>query len=150
MRVEEILNRDVVSIAAGETVHVALQTMAENRVGTLPVLDQNDRCVGMISATDLISLARELDEGLSDMRLAEVSRQWLIEHLAEQDMDRRSVTELMSTQVETTTPKTPLVNAARIMLRNQIHRLPVVNESGRLVGLVSMSDILAAFVDNAP
>jgi CBS domain-containing protein len=113
MRVEQILNRDVVAISAGETAHVALQTMMENRVAALPVLDRNDRCVGMISATDLISLVRELDERPTDVRLAEMSRQWLIEHMAEQDMDRRPVTELMSTQVEATSPTTPIVKAAR-------------------------------------
>jgi CBS domain-containing protein len=76
--------------------------------------------------------------------------QSLIDQVAEQDFGRRRVRELMTEVVETVVPETPLAAAARIMLRNQIHRLPVVNERRQLVGIISTTDILAAFVDGAP
>ncbi|MBI1900851.1 MAG: CBS domain-containing protein [Planctomycetia bacterium] len=148
--VGDVLNREVVVVGADATVHESLQMMGANRVAVLPVLDRTQRCVGIISASDLLSLARELDEDLEDLRLGELSHQWLAERLAEHDMDRRPVTELMTDKVESATPQTPIVKAARKMLRGNIHRLPVLDTKGRLVGIVSTTDILAAFIDAAP
>jgi CBS domain-containing protein len=70
--------------------------------------------------------------------------------MAEQDFGRRRVHELMTEVVETVGPEATLAAAARAMLRHQVHRLPVVCERGRLVGIISTTDIMAAFVDGAP
>jgi CBS domain-containing membrane protein len=148
--VGDVFSREAVAIGVDATVHEALQTMGANRVAVLPVLERTQRCVGIVSASDLLSLARELDEDLEDLRLGELSHQWLAERLAEHDMDRRPVTELMTDKVESATPQTPIVKAARKMLRNNVHRLPVLDAKGRLIGIVSTTDLLAAFIDAAP
>jgi CBS domain-containing protein len=70
--------------------------------------------------------------------------------VAEQDFGRRHVHELMTEVVETVSPDATLAAAARAMLHHQVHRLPVVNERQRLVGIISTTDILGAFVDGVP
>jgi CBS domain-containing protein len=146
-QVRDVLSKDVVTIRADATVHEALELMVENHISALPVIDEEDHCVGMVSATDLIALTRELDEELSLLRLDDASHQLLLDKLADHDMGRRPVTELMSTEVESVGKNTRLVQAARKMLRFGVHRLPVLDEHGRLEGVVSTTDILAAFVD---
>jgi CBS domain-containing protein len=149
-RVKDVLSKEVVAVNADDTVQEALRLMVENRVSALPVVNANEVCVGILSATDLMGLARDLNEELSQMEAVEFTPQSLIDQVAEQDFGRRCVHELMTEVVETIGPEATLVEAARAMLRQQVHRLPVVNERQRLIGIVSTTDILAAFVDSAP
>ena len=80
----------------------------------------------------------------------EASHQWFIEKIAEHDLGRRKVSELMTDTVATVGPDTSLTDAAREMLRDRVHRLPVVDEKQRLLGIVSTMDLLGAFADGAP
>ena len=146
VRIKEILTRDVVSIAPDDSLVDALTLMAENRVSALPVVNGRGQCVGIISSTDIIALARELTEELEEYPVFESSHQWLLDQLAEHDLGRRKVHELMTPDVVTVGPETTLVEAASTMLANRVHRLPVVDAKGQLVGVVSMTDLLEAFV----
>lgn len=150
LRVKDMLTKAVVAVNAEDTVQEALRFMVENRVSALPVVNVNEVCVGILSATDLIGLTRDLNDELSQMDAVEFTPQRLIDQLAEQDFGRRRVHELMTEVVETIGPEATLVEAARAMLRQQVHRLPVVNERRRLIGIISTTDIVAAFADSAP
>jgi CBS domain-containing protein len=150
LRVKDMLTKAVVAVNAEDTVQEALRFMVENRVSALPVVNVNEVCVGILSATDLIGLTRDLNDELSQMDAVEFTPQRLIDQLAEQDFGRRRVHELMTEVVETIGPEATLVEAARAMLRQQVHRLPVVNERRRLIGIISTTDIVAAFADGAP
>jgi CBS domain-containing protein len=150
LRVKDMLTKAVVAVNADDTVQEALRFMVENRVSALPVVNGNEICVGILSATDLMGLTRDLNDDLSEMGSVEFTPQRLIDQLAEQDFGRRRVHELMTEVVETIGPEATLVEAARAMLRQQVHRLPVVNERQRLVGILSTTDIVAAFADGAP
>jgi CBS domain-containing protein len=150
LRVKDVLTKEVVAVHADDTVQDALRLMVENHVSALPVVNARDTCVGILSATDLMGLTRDLNEELSGLGDAEFVTQSLIDRVAEQDFGRRRVHELMTEVVETVGPEAPLAAAARAMLRHQVHRLPVVNERQRLVGIVSTTDVMGAFADSAP
>jgi CBS domain-containing protein len=145
-----VLTKEVVAVNADDTVQEALRLMVENHVSALPVVNGKEVCVGILSATDLMGLTRDLNEDLSEMQVADFTPQSLIDQMAEQDFGRRRVHELMTEVVETVGPEATLAAAARAMLRHQVHRLPVVSERGRLVGIISTTDVMAAFVDGAP
>jgi CBS domain-containing protein len=151
LRVSDVLSKDVVVIGADDTLQKALELMAENRLNALPVLDSQEHCVGILSASDLVELTRDLNEELRDLgRVNEVSYHWLLENLEEHDMTRRTVGEFMTRNVTTVTAQNTLAEAARQMLQHRVHRLPVVDDNGRLRGILSGMDILAAFVAGAP
>jgi CBS domain-containing protein len=149
-RVKDVFSKEVVAVNTDDTVQEALRLMVENRVSALPVVNGKEVCVGILSATDLMGLARDLNEELSEVQGAEFTPQSLIDRVAEQDFGRRRVHELMTEVVETIGPDATLAAAARAMLHHQVHRLPVVNERQRLVGIISTTDILGAFVDGVP
>ncbi len=149
VRIKDILTRDVVAVEPDDSLYEALTLMAENRVSALPVVNGKGQCVGIISSTDIISLTRELTEELDEYPMFESSHQWLLDQLEEHDLGRRQVHEVMTPDVITVGPETTLVEAARKLLSNRIHRLPVVDEKNRLLGVVSTTDLLAAFVQQA-
>lgn len=148
--IKEIMNRDVVTINAGGTIHEALILMEENRVSTLPVVDSEDHCVGILSTSDLVDMARDVDEDVYELDHADAtSQRYLVEKLIH-SMGSESIQSFMSESVSTLEVSATILAAARKMLRDQIHHLPVVDSKNRLVGIVSTMDILGEFVDASP
>ena len=144
-RVKEVMSTSVVAANAGDTVHEALVLLDENRVNALPVLDHRGCCIGMISSTDFLELTRDIEDDLE--HLSDQARLGLIDLAAQHSMGERNISELMSERVATVTADATLKEAAAEMLRNRVHRLPVVDEKQQLLGIVSTIDILEAFVD---
>jgi CBS domain-containing protein len=151
LQVKDVLSKKVVTIAADDTLKTALELMAEHRVTALPVVDGKDYCAGILSASDIVEIARNMDEETHDLgRADEASYDWLKDNLAEHDLARHTVDEFMTDNVATVTADLKLSEAAGAMLRHRVHRLPVVDKKGKLLGIISTMDILAAFVKGAP
>lgn len=145
-RVKDVMSRHVVTIDAGDSVHEALQVMAENKVAALPVVDRHDHCVGVISTSDLVALTRDLEAGLDELeRSDELLFGQVIERIGD-GIGHQKVMELMSEQVVAADPDETLADAAAQMMRERIHRLPVVDGNRKLVGILSTTDILSEFV----
>jgi CBS domain-containing protein len=144
------MSKDVVSVMADDTLHECIQRMVSNRVASLPVLGAHNECIGIISSSDVMEITQEIDEDLADLDSADlVTSRWLLDRLAK-ETGHTKVSEVMSEDVFTVRADTRLAKAAREMLRNGVHRLPVVDSKDRVVGIVSTTDILAAFVDGDP
>ena len=150
LHVQDVMTRDVVTVDINTSLHAALEIMEDNRVTALPVVDAHGVCVGVVSSSDLVDLTRQLDEDLSDIdQLSDVSRTWLLERLRDHGLGQTMLSDLMSDSVATITPEATLAAAAKQMIRNRVHRLPVVDAKNRVVGIVSTMDLLEAFVDGA-
>jgi CBS domain-containing protein len=149
-RVKDVMSRDLVTIDAKDSVHEALQLMAENKVAALPVVDRQGRCVGIISTSDLVDVTRDLEAGLDELEKAD-QLLWG-QYLAKigNGVGHQHVMDLMSEGVVSTRPDAFLSDAGSRMLRERVHRLPVVDESQRLLGILSTTDILTALVECAP
>ncbi len=149
-RVKEFLSRETVTLNAGDTIHEALELMGENRVSALPVVDRNNRCVGILSAADLVDLTRDTEEDLRELDLVDLSsKRFLIDKLAH-SLGNEKVQTFMSESVVTVSLETLIGKAAQEMLRNQVHHLPVVDHNDRLIGIISSMDILSEFADATP
>jgi CBS domain-containing protein len=146
-QVKELMSTHIVSLHAGATVHEALQMMVENRVSALPVVDQDNHCVGFISTTDLLELTYDIDDDVVHTDpLNPSERRRLVEKLGSA-VGNEPVSSYMSEQVVTANESQSLKSAARLMLKNQVHHLPIVNNEEQLIGILSTTDILAAFAD---
>ena len=147
-RVRDIMSSDVVTLRASDTVHEALDMLVENRVSALPVVDKAKNCVGILSTTDLIDITRDVDH---DVQYAEdldpSSRRWLIDRLIHTVGDE-PLTSYMTEDVATVYVEDSLAKAAREMLRNRVHHLPVVDNKDHLVGIISTMDILAEYAED--
>jgi CBS domain-containing protein len=150
LHVRDVMVSDVVSIRPQEPVTAALRLMLENRVSALPVVDRNDRCVGVISATDLLQLANQLGGELEALEHAEgLSRELLERQLERTGFSGQVVQEVMTHQAVSVRPDATLVQAAAAMVKNRIHRLAVTDAKGLLLGIVSTIDILRALAQSS-
>ena len=148
--IKDIMNREVVTINASGTIHEALILMEENRVSTLPVIDNLDHCVGILSTSDLVDMTRDVDDDVYELDHADpTSQRYLVEKLVH-SMGSESIQSFMSETVATIDADATVIAATRKMLRDQIHHLPVIDSGGKLVGIVSTMDILGEFADASP
>jgi acetoin utilization protein AcuB len=129
------MTRGVVSIRPDAPIEEAAALMSHHRVRRLPVVEvhgDKSRLVGMISASDIV---RAFPPNLNPFALGA--------------LDERPIGlntgEVMTRQVETTTPATPIEEAAAVMRDHKIGALPVMSDQ-RLVGLITESDIFRALV----
>ena len=147
--IKEVMNRDVVTINAAASIHEALILMEENRVTTLPVIDNSDHVVGILSSSDLVDMTRDVDDDVYALDHADpLSQRFLVEKLIH-SMGSESIQSFMSETVATVESESSILEATRKMLRAQIHHLPVTDSKGKLVGIVSTMDILGEFADAA-
>ena len=116
-RAENGMIYDPVTIRRGSTVQDALNMMAEYHIGGIPVVDDDDHLVGIVTNRDL-RFERRLD---------------------------RKIDEVMTSEnLVTTHMRTDLSDAAQILQENKIEKLPVVDADNKLVGLITYKDITKA------
>lgn len=150
-KVKQAMVSDVVAVSPTDTLSEALTLMVENKVSALPVTDSRDRCLGVISASDLLGLTKDLGDELNELsHTGGLAKDLLVEHLSESDLLTEPVQDLMTDQVVNIGPEDTLAKAASLMVRNRIHRLAVVDGSNHVLGVLSTMDILRAFSEGAP
>jgi CBS domain-containing protein len=142
MRAHQIMTRHVITVGPETTILEAANTMLQNHISGLPVVDANGALVGIVSEGDFI---RRAEIGTQRKR-----GRWLNLLLgpgaAASDFVRaqgRKVGEIMTPEPLTVTEETSLEDIVRLMEKNNIKRLPVMR-GNRVVGLVSRSNLLQA------
>jgi CBS-domain-containing membrane protein len=142
-RVKDVMSDVVITVGGEDTIHTALVLMAQYSVTVLPVTDNKDRCIGILSTSDLIDPTRALEDALQDIeRASPPSRptQLLLE-----SMGQRQVRELMTATVVAVDREMPIMDATGEMLRQRVHHLPVVDAQHKIRGIVSTMDLLSLF-----
>ena len=115
--------------------------LTKHRISGMPVLKMGREVVGVVSETDL--LAAE-DETHRQARMASsMGRRW---HLRKQPHERLTAGALMTSPAITIGPDATIPGAARLMNTHHITRLPVIDENGKLVGIVGRRDLLSVFL----
>lgn len=121
--VGEVMTKEVVTVSPKDTIAKAAKLMSSRRVGCLVVV-QNNQPVGIITERDILTKVVGLDLRASKVLVAEV----------------------MSSPLVTVPPTMEVSEAAKLMAKKEIRRLPVVNE-GKLVGIVTASDLASVVPD---
>jgi CBS domain-containing protein len=138
--VGDVMTRDVVSVRTGTTYREIVQTLAEHGISAAPVLDRQGRVAGVVSEADLLYKV-EFSDGEEPPKVFEGRsvRRSRVKSGADRAAD------LMTAPAITATPETSLARAAKLLDTNDIKRLPVVDTSGNLVGIVSRTDLLRIY-----
>ena len=122
MRVRDCMTTDLVTCHPEDSDAHAARLMWERDCGVLPVVDDSDRVVGMVTDRDICMGAYTKGETFSSLR----------------------VRDAMASDVHECRPTDALEEALNVMARHQVRRIPVVDDQQRLVGLLSMNDVALA------
>jgi CBS domain-containing protein len=140
-RVREVMTQDVVTVDEHASFKDVAMLLTERRVSAVPVLDREGRVLGIVSEADLL-LKEEFPEGSASKRLFQGRRQRIDRAKAAGD----TAAELMTAPAVTVGPDASVAEAARLLYRHGIKRLPVVDPAGPLLGIVSRADLLKVFL----
>ena len=135
------MTREVVTVGQDTPYLQITRELAERGVSAAPVVDEADRVVGVVSEADLLHKV-ELAGSTGPKPLWERPSRRAARVKSEADTASR----LMTTPAVTIGDDAPLAEAAKLMHRHRIKRLPVVNGDGRLIGIVSRTDLLRVYL----
>ncbi len=145
MLVKEVMTTNVISCKYNQTVSDAAHKMLENRVGGLPIVDEEDHLVGIITESDFVGKKVDVPHALVSLTklLGETFHYTDIEEIFRKSK-HKLLDNVMTKPPYSTTPNASITDVENIMIKKHIHRLPVV-DNGKLVGIITRRDILRSF-----
>lgn len=141
----EIMTREVVTVKADTDIYEAGRLMIKHKVSGLPVIDNEGRIIGMITQADLLSLAGVPKGHVFN----EVVMRYVLHRPSPQLRTAKRVGDIMTKDVVTVSPETTVKTVASILNRKGIKRVPVVDNEGRIMGIVSRADIVKIVCEDA-
>jgi CBS domain-containing protein len=137
-KVRDVMTASVVAVRETADFKEMVSVMRRRRISALPVIDSEDRVIGVVSEADL--LLKEATPALPEgaIRLA-----WRLRQRSR--ADGTTAAEVMTRPAVTLRQDAPVVEAARLMGSRRVKRLPVADADGRLRGIVSRADLLSVY-----
>ncbi|MTT32886.1 CBS domain-containing protein [Terrilactibacillus sp. BCM23-1] len=143
MKVKEIMIEDVLMIDKNESVTNLMKCLTENKIGGVPVVDQDHHLLGMISDGDVIRALSPREQNIFDFyslivlvekpELKEQIRRFL-EKSVEQVMTKR--------KIEYVKPEDSLQDILNILSHHHFKKIPVIDDDNKVVGVVSRGDVI--------
>lgn len=150
MTVGEIMNANVVTIPAHFTMSEAAKILIKNDIGGAPVVDEMGKCVGIISGADYVRLEQNRESICSVGDYGSVHEVITDSPGGPIQLDSQpfgAITRYMSQGVQSVSRETSIQDAVRILFAERIHRLVILDETGRPEGVVTTHDLLEAVID---
>ena len=122
LHISSVMVKDVITVPETMQLDEVARLMLENGIGSVPVMDEDDKMVGIVSKADFVTLA----VGIA--------------------FDKITVKEIMTKELVVVSPTDRLVHARRQMMEAHVGRVPVVDEED-LKGMVTSKDLMRAFID---
>ncbi|OPZ79449.1 MAG: Magnesium transporter MgtE [Actinobacteria bacterium ADurb.Bin444] len=140
----DIMSFPVVTIEPGATVRELAAVLADNNISGLPVVDEDGKLLGVVSEEDLLLL----DADLHFPRYVQVFDSVIFLESVRKFEERfrkafaAKVSDVMSRDPVIVTKEATLREVATLMSRKDVNRLPVVDETGHLLGIIARGDVL--------
>ncbi len=145
MKAKDIMSTTVLAVQDTDQAIHAVQIMADNDIGGLPVVNETEVLVGIVTEQDLLLL----EETEVPRVKAALYGLWIEpSRMVEENAKRRGllVRDVMTKKVITFSPDTPVIEVAQTMHSRRIGRVPIL-EDGRVVGIIARSDVMRAIAE---
>lgn len=146
-KAKEIMTHPVISIKEDQTLEEAINLLAKQKFSGVPVVNDDNKVIGILSDSDIIRYSHQA-KVIPFMDLSG----WISPHTDISDLatvrkgiDMLSTTkagEVMTKKVYTVREDADLTEVARLMNRRNINRVPVVDDEGRLIGIITRADMV--------
>jgi CBS-domain-containing membrane protein len=150
LRVRDVMSLDVVTVPSSLSMDDAAARMTAQDVTGAPVVDDQGRCVGMLSAADFLRRSCRMQE--ASLCRSPRGTEHVLAHLPNEALcieaiDDFDITRYMSAAVQTIRDDAALIETARVMCAAHVHRLPVLDKLGKPIGIVSSLDLVSAMMN---
>jgi len=137
-----LMKKDVVSISPESTLAEALDILEAAPFSGLPVVDDENHVVGVLSKTDVIAGVLGHTGRSPGEMVAGMIYHYLRSKVDPSKLGEVTVADVMTRRVHTVSPDTTVRRVARTMVRYEVNRIPVVDEDEKLLGIITRSDLL--------
>jgi CBS-domain-containing membrane protein len=141
--VRDVMTQNVIKVRDDADINEVATLLSENRISGLPVVDIQGRVIGMITEADVLAMVG-MKKGHT---FKDVIRHLLGEPLSGPKRSKR-LRDVMTKPAITTSPEADIREIASTLDEKRIKRLPVVDEQGKLIGVISRADIVRAIGKN--
>jgi CBS domain-containing membrane protein len=139
VKVSQVMTREVATVSPETPLKTVAEIMSARRVSGLPVVDVQGKVVGVISDKDFLS---HMGDGTARTFMDVVSECLRGGGCVAAPVRAKHAEDIMSSPAITIGEDASVIDAARIFVEKGINRLPVCEESGRLVGIISRADVV--------
>jgi CBS domain-containing protein len=148
MLAKDVMTKDVITVRPEEKVNKVVQVLVDNKISGIPVVDENNHVVGIITEKDLMIKASELKVPFYVTLFDSII---FLENPMRFNNDIKKYTaaqvkDAMTTKVISVEEDTPLSEVVAIMQKRRINRVPVLRH-GKLIGIVTRNDIMKSMVE---
>lgn len=164
VRARDLMRSQVVTLSPDASIREAVETLQDDHLGGVPVVDESEKVVGFLSLADIARIEHLQGDRLAEARGDRQLSNPIGEALEEESLDdeefagrddyspellgRETVGQWMTRGVVTIPPHATLKEVCAKMVRESVHRLVVI-ESGRLAGIISTMDIVRHLAEHA-
>ncbi|MGD0828440.1 MAG: CBS domain-containing protein [Desulfobaccales bacterium] len=145
LQARDIMTKAVLTVSPETLVSDLAKTLVGKNIGGVPVVDADGRLVGIVTQSDLVERAQELELppalNILDLHLYLDIPSHLFHKL--EKMLGATVGDIMSPKPVTVSPDTPMPRLAALMAKQKVHTLPVL-EAGKIVGIIGKIDLVRA------
>lgn len=146
MQVSEFMTTDVISCNEDSTVEEVAKHMCEKGFSVMPVVNAGGEIVGILTESDFVGRDADIPHALASIKMLFGQNFYFsdIENIYKESKTKK-LSEVMSTNVKTVRPDQTLSDVVSLMSHSGLKRIPVVDESKKLVGMVTRKDLLRAY-----
>lgn len=144
MYIKDIMTTDVITVSKDDTVERCANLLSTHHLSGLPVLDENDEVAGIITEGDLIRRASRI-EGPAFLEILGGIIYLENPNIFLEDVKKsmgKFASNVMTENITTVHPDLEVEDAATLLVKQKIKRLPVLDDAGKLIGIVSRKDIM--------
>ncbi len=155
VQVKDAMEKNVIKFHADDKIIDISQSLRENKISGAPIVDDDNKVIGIISEGDIMRLLEVHSPRLNlilpsplDWIELPIRMKYEFDEIAE-DMNRAAsviIGDIMTKHVKTIKEDADISDAAQLMDRHSINRLPVVDDNGKLIGIVTRGDLISAMV----
>jgi CBS domain-containing protein len=153
--IENVMQKNVIKFNELDKIVDVAQSLRDNKISGAPVVDENNKVVGIISEGDIMRLLEVHQPRINlilpaplDLIELPIKMKYQLDDIAE-DMQRDASTvidQIMTKKVIKIGPEASISDAAELMDTHKVNRLPVINGENKLIGIVTRGDIIGAMV----
>ncbi len=152
VKVKELMKTDVTAFKSGDKIPHVAKSFRTNRISGAPVIDDQRRVIGIISQADIMELTATVPfpdiDPLNPFPVFSLSSYMKKVEKIPDEIDtlfEGYVKDVMTNKPVTISPEDSISAAAQIMYKNDFNRIPVVDDEGKLIGIIARGDIISVF-----
>ena len=149
MKARDVMISPVITVGENDPVHHVANLLIKHRISAVPVVDHTGKIIGIVSEGDLIRRPETGTESPVSWWLSLISGERALAEAYSKSHGKKA-RDVMTTPVQTAHPDTPLHDIADMLEERHVRRVPIVNQAGELVGIISRANIVQALATARP